>query len=183
MTYKLNYELDRLSEYKLIRILLNDEVVLVQPENISKEFKELGFLNEDEILKDLPGYVKTLQEKGLSIKSGQLEEDEWSKRTEYTMDFHAYVNGEKVATMSHDIYTRIGSYAGGRYSRILNEVDRFEKDLDRLVAKNIVSVTREEHPRFKELGLLIKMTSGVNYYISEEEFKKKGIPYTISKEH
>ena len=181
-TYKWNYELDELNEYELIRIFFNDEVVLVQPEKVSKEFKELGFLSKDEILKDLPGYVKTIQEKGLSIKSGHLEEDEWSKRTEYTMDFHAFVNGEKVATMSHDIYTRIGSYAGGRYSRILNEVERFEKDLDRLVAKNIVSVTREDHPVYKE-RLSIKMTSGVYYSIREEEFKKLGIPYTISEEH
>ena len=101
------------SNYNLIRIFLNDEMVIAQPMYISDDFRKYGFLNKKEILENVPAYDNRVQDIGLKVKVGEVTEDEWSKRTDFYVEFYAYKDEAMVANIAnYKIGSRIGSYSG-----------------------------------------------------------------------
>ena len=118
------------SNYHLLRIFLNDKLVIAQPTYVSEEFKKLGFLDKDEIAADIPAYVRRVKENQLVVEPDELTEDEWSKRTDYYMDFSAYKDGKLAARMErYKLGTRNGSYAGMLYKKVLWNVHSFMYDI------------------------------------------------------
>lgn len=74
MKFELKYTV--ITEYPLLRIDVNDKHIITQLTYVPDEFKELGFLSQEEIINDLPSYVRKLQENGLSVDFTNLDIDE-----------------------------------------------------------------------------------------------------------
>ena len=118
------------SNYNLIRIFLNDEMVIAQPMYISDDFRKYGFLDKKEILENVPAYVNRVQDIGLKVKVGEVTEDEWSKRTDFYVEFYAYKDEAMVANIAnYKIGSRIGSYSGRALKSARQEVNEFMYDI------------------------------------------------------
>ena len=74
MTFELKYTVT--TNYPLLRIDVNDKHLITQLTYVPDEFKELGFLSEEEINNDLPSYVRMVEENGLSVDFTNLNIDE-----------------------------------------------------------------------------------------------------------
>ena len=147
------------SNYHLFRIFLNDKLVIAQPTYVSEEFKKLGFLDNDEIAADIPAYVRRVKENQLVVEPDELTEDEWSKRTDYYMDFSAYKDGKLAARMErYKLGTRNGSYAGMLYKKVLWNVHSFMYDIRLREALYILEMQNVVE-RFPRKGVRIRVIS------------------------
>lgn len=175
-TKEWNYALEEHSKYNLIRIFLNNKLIIAQPKKVSDGFRKVGFLDKNEIEENIALYVHNIIKEGLSIRDGALDEDEGAKCTIYTMWFHAFKGEEKIASMGCELYYRPGSYAGMMYNKVSKEVDEFMNDLDRLHEEDIVDVG----PCNIKDWVKVKFKTEKHTLMHEAEFKRKYSQYFIN---
>ncbi|HFJ9404226.1 TPA: hypothetical protein ACGW3F_003330 [Bacillus paranthracis] len=175
-TKEWNYALEEHSKYNLIRIFLNNKLIIAQPKKVSDGFRKVGFLDKNEIEENIALYVHNIIKEGLSIRDGALDEDEGAKCTIYTMWFHAFKGEEKIASMGCELYYRPGSYAGMMYNKVSKEVDEFMNDLDRLHEEDIVDVG----PCNIKDWVKVKFKTQKHTLMHEAEFKRKYSQYFIN---
>lgn len=175
-TKEWNYALEEHRKYNLIRIFLNNKLIIAQPKEVSDDFRKVGFLDKNEIEENIALYVQNIINEKLSIRDGALDEDEGAKRTIYTMWFHAFKGEEMITSMSSELYYKSGRYVGMKCDAVSKEVVEFMNDLDRLHEEDIVDVG----PCHIKDWVKVKFKTQKNTLMHEAEFKRKYSQYFIN---